>query len=221
MGLLTDISKFRLFISTLLLSAGLCAADTHTAKVLETLDSGGYTYIRVQEGSDSYWIAMTQRPLKRGESLRFEGEGWMRDFHSKTLDRTFEKIMFASDPVQANQTETTLKPDLMSSKYQEKGSVTIAEIFADRDRYAGRKIRVRGMVTKTSLQIMKRNWLHLQDGSSFKGADDLVFTSTAEMPKEGDIIVAEGILSKDIDFGYGYFYPVIVENATFAGVLKP
>ncbi len=217
----TNISKFRLFISTLLLSAGLSAADTHTAKVLETLDSGGYTYIRVQEGSDSYWIAMTQRPLKRGESLRFAGEGWMQDFHSKTLDRTFEKIMFASDPVQANQSDMRVKPDVMSSKYQQKGSVTVAEIFADRDRYVGKKIRVRGMVTKTSMQIMKRNWLHLQDGSSFKDADDLVFTSKGAMPKEGDIIVAEGILSKDIDFGYGYFYPVIVENATFTGVIKP
>ena len=145
----------------------------------------------------------------------------MRNFHSKTLDRTFDKIMFASDPVQANQTNTRLKPDVMSSKYQVKGSVTVAEIFANRDRYVGKKIRVRGVVTKTSSQIMKRNWLHLQDGSSFRDADDLVFTSKGVMPKEGDVIVAEGILSKDIDFGYGYFYPVIVENATFTGVLKP
>ncbi|MBU1643121.1 hypothetical protein KKE54_07140, partial [bacterium] len=77
MGSFTNISKLRLFISALLLSAGLCAAETHTAKVLETLDSGGYTYIKVQEGSDSYWIAMMQRTVKKGESIRFEEAGWM------------------------------------------------------------------------------------------------------------------------------------------------
>ncbi|MCJ7764487.1 MAG: hypothetical protein MUP09_00920, partial [Thiovulaceae bacterium] len=186
---LTNISKLRLFISALLLSAGLCAAETHTAKVLETLDSGGYTYIKVQEGSDSYWIAMTQRTVKEGESVRFEGAGWMQNFHSKTLDRTFERIMFASDPMQANQSNMTVKPDVMSSKYQQKGSVTVAELFANRDLYVGKKIRVRGVVSKTSAQIMKKNWLHLQDGSSFKGADDLVFTSNKALAKEGSVIV--------------------------------
>jgi LysM repeat protein len=221
MGSFTNISKLRLFISALLLSAGLCAAETHTAKVLETLDSGGYTYIKVQEGSDSYWIAMMQRTVKKGESIRFEEAGWMQNFHSKTLNRTFDKILFASDPMQANPSNMPVKPDVMSSKYQQKGGVTVAELFANRDLYVGKKIRVRGMVTKTSAQIMKKNWLHLQDGSSFKGADDLVFTSTGELPAEGSIIIAEGILSKDIDFGYGYFYPVIVENATFTGTAKP
>ncbi|MBU1642056.1 hypothetical protein KKE54_01735, partial [bacterium] len=146
---------------------------------------------------------------------------WMQNFHSKTLNRTFDKILFASDPMQANPSNMPVKPDVMSSKYQQKGSVTVAELFANRDLYVGKKIRVRGMVTKTSAQIMKKNWLHLQDGSFFKGADDLVFTSTGELPAEGSIIIAEGILSKDIDFGYGYFYPVIVENATFTGTAKP
>lgn len=221
MAPLTNVSKLRLFISALLLSAGLCAAETHTAKVLETLESGGYTYMKVQEGSDSYWIAMTQRSVQKGERLRFEGAGWMRDFHSKTLERTFDKIMFASDPVSAEAVTKRVKPDVMSSKYQQKGSVTVAELFAHRDLYVGKKIRVRGTVTKTSAQIMKKNWLHLQDGSSFKGADDLVFTSAAELPREGTVVTAEGILSKDIDFGYGYFYPVIVENATFTGTARP
>ena len=221
MGPLANVSKLRLFISALLLSAGLCAAETHTAKVLETLESGGYTYMKVQEERDSYWIAMTQRSVQKGESVRFEGAGWIQNFHSKTLERTFDKIMFASDPLQAERSDMTVKPDVMSSKYQQKGSVTVAELFANRERYVGKKIRVRGRVTKTSAQIMKRNWLHLQDGSSFKGADDLVFTSASELPREGTIVTAEGVLSKDIDFGYGYFYPVIVENATFTGTAEP
>lgn len=196
-------------------------ASTHSAKVLETLDSGGYTYVKVQEGSESYWIAMTQRPVKKGSTIQFDEQGWMQNFHSKTLDRTFDKILFASDPTAKKQSKPSLQPDIMDSRYRQQGTVTVAELFANREHYAGKKVRVRGRVTKTSEKIMKRNWLHLQDGSRFQNADDLVFTSEGVLPKEGAIVIAEGIVVKDKDFGYGYFYPVIVENATFTGVLKP
>lgn len=196
-------------------------ASTHAAKVVETLDSGGYTYVKVQEGSESYWIAMTQRPLTKGSTIQFDEQGWMQNFHSKTLNRTFDKILFASDPMPKEQSRPVQKPDIMDSSYRQQGTVTVAELFANRERYAGKKVRVRGRVTKTSSQIMKRNWLHLQDGSRFQNADDLVFTSEGMLPKEGEIIVAEGIVAKEKDFGYGYFYPVIVENATFTGTSKP
>jgi len=208
-------------VLALLLAAGVNAGTLHTAKVLETLESGGYTYIKVQEGGESYWIAMTQRPVGIGEKIQYAEQGWMQDFHSKTLDRTFERILFASDAAERAPVRTEVSPDIMKSAYQQQGSISIAELFANRDRYAGQKVRVRAKVTKTSAQIMKRNWVHLQDGSRFRDADDLVFTSDAALPKEGDIVVAEGTVATDRDFGYGYFYPVIVENATFTGVLKP
>ncbi|WP_345977640.1 hypothetical protein [Sulfurimonas sp. HSL3-7] len=196
-------------------------ASTHSAKVVETLNSGGYTYVKVQEGGASYWIAMTQRPVETGSTIQFDEQGWMQNFHSKTLNRTFDRILFASDPMPKEQGRPSLQPDIMESAYKQPGTITVAELFANRERYAGEKVRVRGRVTKTSAQIMKRNWLHLQDGSRFQNADDLVFTSEGILPKEGEIIVAEGIVAEDKDFGYGYFYPVIVENATFTGALKP
>lgn len=203
-------------VLALLLTTGLYAA-THSAKVLETLDSGGYTYIQVQEGSESYWIAMTQRAVSKGTTISYNEQGWMQGFHSKTLNRTFDKILFASDASATTAVESgPVKPNVMRSKYRQNGTHTIAELFANRDRYVGQKVRVRGLVSKTSEQIMKKNWVHLQDGSSFQGQDDLVFTTTAGMPKQGDVVVAEGVLTKDKDFGYGYFYPVIVEESVFS-----
>ena len=200
----------------LLLTTGLYAA-THSAKIIEALNSGGYTYIKVQEGKESYWIAMTQRTVTKGETIEYGEQGWMQDFHSKTLNRTFDKILFASDASAASvQQQAPVKPDVMGSQYKKNGTITIAELFANRDRYNGKKVRIRGQVTKTSAQIMKKNWVHLQDGSSFKGQDDLVFTSNAQMPKRGSVTVAEGIVVIDKDFGYGYFYPVIVEESTFS-----
>ena len=200
----------------LLLATGVYAV-THSAKVVEALNSGGYTYIKVQEGSESYWIAMTQRAVTKGATIEYNEQGWMQNFHSKTLNRTFDKILFASDASTASAVQQApSKPDVMGSQYKQTGTITVAELFANRDKYAGKKVRVRGQVTKTSAQIMKKNWVHIQDGSSFQGQDDLVFTTNAKMPKQGSVITAEGLVIKDKDFGYGYFYPVIVEESTFS-----
>ena len=200
----------------LLLATGVYAV-THSAKVVEALNSGGYTYIKVQEGDESYWIAMTQRAVTKGTTIEYNEQGWMQNFHSKTLNRTFDKILFASDASTASAVQQApSKPDVMGSQYKQTGTITVAELFANRDKYAGKKVRVRGQVTKTSAQIMKKNWVHIQDGSSFQGQDDLVFTTNAKMPKQGSVITAEGLVIKDKDFGYGYFYPVIVEKSTFS-----
>ena len=200
----------------LLLTLGLHAATTHTAKVLETLNSGGYTYIKVQEGSEVYWIAMTARQVKSGQRISYDEQGWMTDFYSKTLKRTFKKILFASDiAVTVPQHTETHVPDIMASSLQQKTTLSIAQLFAHRTEYAGKKVRVRAKVTKVSKGIMKRNWVHLQDGSRFQGHDDLVFTTTTETPTVGEVVTAEGVVVVDKDFGYGYFYPVIVESSTF------
>lgn len=62
---------------------------------------------------------------------------------------------------------------------------------------------------------MKLNWLHIQDGSNFQNMNDLIFTSTQNLPKVGSVIYAAGKVIKDKDFGYGYFYPLIIQEASF------
>jgi len=199
-----------------LLSLSLMASTSYTAKVLETLQSGGYTYMKVQEGKNSYWIAMTQRDVKVGDTVNYSEQGWMKNFHSKTLNRTFKDILFAGD-VEKNSAKKLIeeRPNLMTSSYKEKNTLTVAELFKNRDKYVGKVVRVKGKVTKTSNAIMKLNWVHIQDGSNFSNMDDLVFTSTQATPAVGTVVYATGTLIKDKDFGYGYFYPVIIQNATF------
>jgi len=202
---------------TLLLAIGLYAATTHSAKVLETMNSGGYTYIKVQDKNQKYWIAMTQRDVKVGDSIQYMEQGWMPNFHSKTLNRTFEKILFAADvntPQQAQHKKTP--PDIMHSKYQEAATQNIADLFKERAQYANTKVTVKGKVTKVSEAIMGLNWVHMEDGSRYKGMDDLVFTTKQTPPKVGDIVYAKGTAVKDKDFGYGYFYPLIIQEATFS-----
>ena len=200
----------------LLLAIGLYAATIHSAKVLQTMNSGGYTYMQVQDKNQKYWVAMTQRDVKAGDTIRYLEQGWMPNFHSKTLNRTFDKILFAADVTAKKAPKKQTKPDIMHSKYQEKGTQNIAELFKERAKYANTKVTVKGKVTKVSQAIMKLNWVHIEDGSRYKGMDDLVFTTTQNPPKVGDIVYAKGVAVKDKDFGYGYFYPLIIQNATFS-----
>ncbi|MDH4943784.1 GW dipeptide domain-containing protein [Sulfurimonas sp. C5] len=201
---------------SLLLGISLYAASTHTATVLESMNSGGYTYMKVNDGKNSYWIAMTQRDVKKGSNISFTEQGWMKNFHSKTLNRTFDNILFAGDTVtQQEQEQVKYKPNIMTSKFQTKNTLTIAEVFKNREKYVGKTITVHAEVTKVSSGIMGKNWVHIEDGSRFMNMDDLVFTTVKETPKAGDIVFASGTLAKDKDFGYGYFYPVIIEQSNF------
>ena len=59
---------------------------------------------------------------------------------------------------------------------------------------------------------MKKNWIHIQDGTEFDGKFDLTITTDQEV-KVGDKISVEGNVHLDKDFGFGYFYDVIVEDA--------
>ena len=201
----------------LLLGISLNAA-TFTGTIQEVLNSGGYTYMKVKEGKNNYWIAMTQRAVKVGDTISYSEQGWMKNFHSKTLNRTFDDILFAGNAEASvkKPLEKVKVPTKMDSQYSKDGTITVAELFANRDKYVGKVVSIRGKVTKTSNAIMKLNWLHIQDGSNFQNMNDIVFTSTQTLPKVGEVVYAKGTVVKDKDFGYGYFYPVIIQEAAFS-----
>jgi hypothetical protein len=70
-------------------------------------------------------------------------------------------------------------------------------------------------VVKFSPSIMGKNWVHLRDGTGAKadGTNDLLVT-TNELAKVGDVVLAKGVVRVDVDFGMGYAYKVLVEDAT-------
>jgi hypothetical protein len=90
--------------------------------------------------------------------------------------------------------------------------ITIAELFARKDSYAGKTVKIRGQVTKYNAAIMKKNWVHIQDGSEYSGKFDL--TATTEMETAvGEVITIEGTVALNKDFGYGYSYDVLLEDS--------
>ena len=74
---------------------------------------------------------------------------------------------------------------------------------------------MRGKVVKYSPGIMGKNWLHLRDGtgSAANSTNDIVVTTTSET-KNGDVVTARGTVRTDNDFGSGYAYKVLIEQAT-------
>ena len=94
------------------------------------------------------------------------------------------------------------------------GGKTVAELFAEKDQLAGQSVTVRGKVVKTNAGVMGKNWLHLRDGSGEEGTNDLTVTTAADLPNIGDIVVVTGPVTVNKDFGMGYSYPVILEDAT-------
>jgi len=93
------------------------------------------------------------------------------------------------------------------------GGRTVAEIFADKDQLSGQPVVFRGKVVKANANILGKNWLHVRDGSGAEGENDLTVT-TAALPEVGDTVLVSGTVALGQDFGMGYQYDILIEDAT-------
>ena len=94
---------------------------------------------------------------------------------------------------------------------------TVAEVWKQSGDLKDTQVVVRGRVVKSLVAIMGRNWLHLRDGSgsAATGDDDITVTTTTTVAV-GDVVVVTGTLRVNRDFGSGYSYPVLIEDAAVA-----
>lgn len=92
-----------------------------------------------------------------------------------------------------------------------KDCIKISELLENKKTYSGKTVKVSGQVTKYNPEIMGKNWVHIQDGSEFQGGFDLTIT-TDQRVTVGSRITFEGKIVLDKDFGYGYFYTVMMEG---------
>lgn len=73
----------------------MAAGTGHKGKVLQTMDAAGYTYVEVEEKGQKLWLAVMKTAVKKGDIVEFPDSPPMLNFESKTLKRTFDKIIFA------------------------------------------------------------------------------------------------------------------------------
>jgi len=91
--------------------------------------------------------------------------------------------------------------------------ISVEELIKNKEKYNKQTVRLKGEVSKYNSHIMNVNWIHIKDGTSFNGKSDVTATSTTEV-KLGDTISIEGKVTLDKNFGSGYIYPILIENAT-------
>lgn len=96
---------------------------------------------------------------------------------------------------------------------------TVENLFTQKAELAGKQVTVKGKVVKVNNGIMQRNFLHLQDGTGTEGTNDITVTSQ-QTASIGDEVTITGMLAKDVDFGAGYTYPLLIEEASIAAVSK-
>jgi hypothetical protein len=196
--------------------------NSHEITVKEVLNANAYTYLLVTEAEKEYWIAVPKTEVTAGKTYTYQGGMEMKNFESKDLKRTFDSVLFVEgiiDPNATPATEPTSTPvKVVSSKELSKGitlakgGISVFDLYSTRDQLAGKTVILTGKVIKFMPEIMKKNWIHLQDGSNFNGFNDITIT-TLEKVKVDEIVSLKGTVVLNKDLGSGYKYDVLVEDA--------
>ncbi len=196
----------------------------HKVTVEEVIHTKTYTYLKVIEDNEEKWLAISRRDTEIGETLYWTEALEMKNFESKELERTFKTVYFIQNissqptpmmPEGHAQNLQGRKPQIAKESVSiesVKGGVTIAELFSNPENYSEKSIVVKGKVTKFNKEIMNKNWAHIQDGTSQDENFDLTIT-TSETVSPGDVVTFKGKITLDKDFGYGYSYKILMEDA--------
>ena len=212
-----------------------------SGKVLERLDAGTYSYLRLDTLGGEQWAAVPKCESKAGEAVVVANAMPMDGFESKTLKRKFERIVFgvlqgpggpapsaAAAPApsphgQVAEAHGGSKPasapaadlgPIAVARATGPDAATVAEVFAKKAALADKSVRIHAKVVKVLPGIMGKNWLHVRDGSGSadKSDNDLTVT-TQDVATVGSVVLVEGTVHADKDFGSGYKFSAIVEEA--------
>ncbi|MCM2304760.1 MAG: nucleotide-binding protein [Elusimicrobia bacterium] len=224
-------------LAVLALSPLAMAADL-TGTVIESMDSGGYTYLQIKTASgEKKWAAVTKTKIQKGAKATVVNTMDMMNFESPTLKRKFDVIAFgtlgesgssapAADPhggaakggamggMPPHGARTEVKGPIKVAKAAGPDARTVAEVHAQKKELKGKDVVVSGKVVKYNSGIMDRNWAHLRDGSgkAKDGSDDLTVIMKDESAV-GRVITVKGKVVLDKDLGGMYKFPVSLEDA--------
>ena len=237
----------QLFAVSLIIAASLTAsawaAEPMSAKppakgavsgeVLEVKDVEIYTYLRLKTKDGETWAAVSTAAVKKGAMVTIENPMVMSNFESKSLKKTFPTIIFgtlggagASQGIAAPKMAMAMAnaadgAPIKVAKASGANAYTVADVVSKATQLKDKPVKINGQVVKFNAGIMGKNWIHLRDGSgaSAKGDNDILVT-TAAPAKVGDLVAVSGVVRNDKDFGAGYSYKVLIEDATLTPVKK-
>ena len=199
-----------------------------TGTVVTTSSVASYTFVQIDTGDGVVWAAAPRTQGKEGDTVLLPDGSPIPEFYSPSLDRRFDIIYFASS-MQVHPSGGAVSMDLyqhcppgessgaevdVSGTERAPGGLTIGEILERAAGLAGEEVSLRGKVVKCSRGILGRTWIHLRDGTfGPEGTSDVTVT-TRDAAAIGDSVLVRGTVVLDQDFGYGYRYDLLIEDAS-------
>ena len=203
--------------------------NLHSVVVNKSLPADKYVYLNVSENGKNFWIATRTQDVTIGNTYFYRDGLLKTNFESKEYQKTFDTIYLVSNLVSqvhgGNSVSSPTAPDFNETPKEkaevntesensaqqiiQDGSVKIADIVDHPEKYENKKVQITGTIVKVNPNIMNRNWYHLKDGS--KDDFDFVVTSNTYVP-EGHTITIKAEVHRNVDFGAGYKYELILEN---------
>jgi len=210
-------------------STGNFMDHLHSVVVNKTLPADKYVYLNVTENGKSFWIATRTQEVTVGNTYFYRDGLLKTNFESKEYQKTFDTIYLVSNLVPqvhgGNSVSSPTAPDFNKipeekptvnaesknpiKQVSQEGSIKIADIVDHPEKYENKTVQITGTIVKVNPNIMNRNWYHLKDGS--KDDFDFVVTSNTYVP-EGHTITIKADVHRNVDFGAGYKYELILEN---------
>ena len=182
----------------------------HQVKVVESLPTEKYTYLKVEESGDEYWLATSRGEYITGSEYRYKDGLLKTNFESKEHNRIFPKLYLVSQLIPLSSNKTNSPQGKINELKPHPEAISIADIVNNPEKYRGKEVIVSGICTKLNANIMGRNWIHIQDGT--KDDYDFVISSSTAIPP-GHAANFKGVLNTNVDLGAGYTYDILLENA--------
>ncbi len=186
-------------------------------EVLEVRDVESYTYLRLKTKDGETWAAVGRAPVVKGSEVTIENAMVMNNFESKSLKKTFKTIIFGT--LGGAGVTAAVRPvdvgDVNVARAVGANAHTVEEIVTRGAELKDKPVLVRGKIVKYNAGIMGRNWIHLRDGSGTDAANSNdILVTTQNQARAGDVVTVKGTVRNDKDFGAGYSYKVLIEEAT-------
>ncbi|MDD4928181.1 MAG: nucleotide-binding protein [Gallionella sp.] len=185
-----------------------------TGVVLDVTDAGGYSYLRLMTPEGETWAAVSHAELVAGSRVTIDHVIVMKNFESRSLNKTFPSIFFGNLAGEAG-ADSAEKIAPVAAIHVEKAvgahARTVEEVVSGAAQLKDKPVLIRGQIVKYNQGILGKNWIHLRDGSGAEGGNDILVTS-ASAAKVGDVVTVKGVVRTDRDFGAGYFYKVLIEG---------
>lgn len=199
------------------------AGTVVTGEVLEVKDVDSYTYLRLKTKDGETWAAVNTVAIKKGAKVTIENAMVMKNFESKSLKKTFPSIVFGNlagsgkegaNPHGDATTKVADTTPIKVAKATGANARTVAEIVTKSAALKDKPVKVSGKVVKYNPEVMGKNWIHLRDGSGTDAdkSNDVLVT-TLSQAKVGDVVTVTGVVRTNKDFGSGYAYKVLIEDA--------